>query len=106
MRVPVRLVELWLTLVHGALCRQVAGGLLVQLPLRPQLLIGEGAESSPNFPLANAIKTLAPLCRVKLGLGEGQGPISGRRRYTLLTRCPLLGALKQEMGGLALRNKR
>ncbi len=27
-----RVVELWLTLLHGALCRQVAGGLLAQLP--------------------------------------------------------------------------
>ena len=45
MPVPIRLIELWLTLVHGALCRQVAGGLLVRLPCQPQLLVGEGAES-------------------------------------------------------------
>ena len=32
-----RLVELWLTLVHGALCRQVAGGLLAQLPVGAEL---------------------------------------------------------------------
>lgn len=41
MIVPVRLIELWLTLVHGALCRQVAGGLLVHLPANVQLLTEE-----------------------------------------------------------------
>ncbi len=36
-----RLIELWLTLVHGALCRQVASGLLVQLPAGVELIEGE-----------------------------------------------------------------
>jgi hypothetical protein len=35
------LIELWLTLVHGALCRQVAGGLLVRLPAGVELIEGE-----------------------------------------------------------------
>lgn len=32
-----RLIELWLTLVHGALCRQAAGGLLAQVPAGSKL---------------------------------------------------------------------
>jgi hypothetical protein len=43
--VPVRLIELWLTLVHGALCRQVAGGLLVRLPAGVEVVRSPGGES-------------------------------------------------------------
>lgn len=42
--VPVKLLKLWFSVVHGALCRQVAGGLLVQLPPHPKLLVCEGSE--------------------------------------------------------------
>ena len=39
--VPVRLVELWLTLVRGGICRRASGGLLAQLPADSELEIGE-----------------------------------------------------------------
>lgn len=47
---PPRLIELWLTLVHGALCRQVAGGLLAQLPAGVELMM-EGEEAGQQIGL-------------------------------------------------------
>lgn len=48
---PLRLIELWLTLVHGALCRQVAGGLLAKLPADAGLsATGVGEQIGLVFP--------------------------------------------------------
>ena len=46
MKVPIRLIEIWLTLCHGALCRQVAGGLIAQLPADVELLVAKGEEQA------------------------------------------------------------
>ena len=45
-----RLTELWLTLVHGALCRQVAGGLLAKTPANVDLMVARGAVDDPASP--------------------------------------------------------
>ena len=49
---PIRLIELWLTLVHSALCRQVANGLMVQLPVGSDLTThgGLGEQIGLVFP--------------------------------------------------------
>jgi Uncharacterized protein conserved in bacteria (DUF2188) len=49
--VPPRLIELWLTLCHKALCRRVEGGLLAWLP--------EGSEHFPNSHVAVHLETEA-----------------------------------------------
>lgn len=44
MSIPRNLVELWLTAVHGAMCRHVGGGILVRMPALDALTTTTGRE--------------------------------------------------------------
>lgn len=46
MSIPRNLVELWLTAIHGAMCRHVGGGILVRMPALDALTTTTGREFS------------------------------------------------------------
>ena len=46
MSIPRNMVELWLTAIHGAMCRHVAGGILVRMPALDALTTTTGREFS------------------------------------------------------------